>query len=81
MKKFEPLAAYLREQTLSIIELSFPKIEEIIGSSLPKSAYRPQYWAHTTAATGPVASALKDVMYDSFLVEGSKKVQFRRFSR
>jgi hypothetical protein len=81
VKKFEPLAEFLRGQTLSTIELSFPRIEEIIGSKLPKSAYRPQYWANTTAATGPVSSALKGVMYDSFLVAGSKKVQFRRYSR
>lgn len=81
MKKFDLLADHLRSQTLGTFELTFAQIEALIGSKLPKSAYRPQYWANTTAASGPVASALKNVNYDSFLVAGSKKVQFRRFSR
>ncbi len=81
MKKFEPLAEYLRGQTLGTLDLTFARIEEIIGSPLPKSAFAPQYWANTTEAKGPVASALKTVDYDSFLVAGSKRVQFRRYSR
>lgn len=78
MAKFDKLAAHCREQTLREFEMPFYKIEELIEAKLPESAKRPQYWANTTAATAPVRSALIDTPYDTFLVEGSKRVRFQR---
>ncbi|MEK6638202.1 MAG: hypothetical protein AABY88_08985 [Pseudomonadota bacterium] len=78
MSKFELLADYVRGQSFKTFDLPFHKIEAIIGEKLPKSAERPQYWANTSAATNPVRSALKDTNYDTFLVSGSKRVEFRR---
>ena len=78
MSKFGALADYCRGQSLQIFDLPFHKIEAIIGEKLPASANRPQYWANTSAATGPVRSAMIDTPYDTFLVDGSKRVQFRR---
>ncbi|MFU7528339.1 hypothetical protein [Qipengyuania sp. ASV99] len=78
MAKFEALAAYCREQRLSEFELPFHKIEAIIGSKLPASAARPQYWANVVDGTGPVRSAMKGTPYETFLVEGSKRVRFKR---
>ena len=78
MKKFEALADYLRTQSLQTFDLTFAKIESIIGDKLPQSASRPQYWANTTSASGPVRAALKDTSYETFLISGSSRVQFRR---
>ena len=78
MGKFMPLANYCREQTLNEFELSFQKIESIIGSKLPDSAQRPQYWANVVDGTGPVRSAMKNTRYETFLVAGSRRVRFER---
>ena len=76
--KFAKLADHCRSQSLPTFDLTFKRIEEIIGEALPASAMRPQYWANTVAARGPVRSAMIDTPYDTFLVEGSRRVQFRR---
>jgi hypothetical protein len=78
MAKYDALADYVRNQTLQTFDLPFFKIEALIGEKLPPSAKRPQYWANTTAGTGPVRAALKDTPYESFLVSGSNRVEFRR---
>ena len=78
MAKFDALAQHCRDQTLSEFELPFHKIEALIGSKLPDSALRPQYWANTEAASGPVRAALKETPYDTFLISGSRRVRFAR---
>jgi hypothetical protein len=78
MSKFDPLAAYCREQKLKEFELPFHKIEAIIGSKLPDSALRPQYWANVVDGGGPVRMAMKHSPYETFLVAGSRRVRFRR---
>lgn len=78
MAKFTALGDYCREQSLREFELSFLKIESIIGSKLPDSALRPQYWANVVDGTGPVRTAMKDTPYETFLVAGSRRVRFKR---
>ena len=78
MAKFDPLAEHCRQQTLQTFDMPFHKIEALIGGKLPASACRPQYWANTTAASGSVRSVMVNTPYDTFLVDGSKRVQFRR---
>jgi hypothetical protein len=78
MGKFTPLADYCRGQSLIEFELTFIKIESIIGSKLPESAQRPQYWANVVNGSGPVRSAMKDTPYETFLVSGSRRVRFVR---
>jgi hypothetical protein len=78
MGKFDALAEYCRHQKLATFDLPFHKIEGLIGGKLPASAKRPQYWANTLVAAGPVRSAMTSTPYDTFLVEGSNRVQFRR---
>lgn len=78
MAKFEPLAEHCRQQTLREFELPFHKIEAIIGSKLPASGHRPQYWANVVDGTGPVRSVMRHTQYETFLVEGSKRVRFQR---
>lgn len=78
MSKFERLADYCRTQTFQTFDLPFHKIEVIIGERLPASAKRPQYWANTAVPSGPVRSAMIGTSYDTFLVSGSNRVQFRK---
>lgn len=80
MAKFRPLADYYRTQRLREFELPFHRIEAIIGSTLPASAERPQYWANIVDGTGPVRAPMKDMPYETFLVAGSRRVRFRRRS-
>ena len=76
MAKFDALAEYVRQQTLREFELPFHKIEQIIGSKLPDSALRPQYWANTVEGGGPARKVLRETPYDTFLVIGSRRVRF-----
>lgn len=78
MAKFDALAEYCRAQTLHTFTLPFAKIEAIISSKLPPSAARPQYWANTLEGGSPVRAAMRDTRYETFLVAGSRKVEFRR---
>ena len=78
MAKFDALAEYCRQQKLKEFELPFHKIEAIIGSKLPDSAQRPQYWANVQSGSGPVRTAMKGTPYETFLVSGSKRVRFER---
>jgi hypothetical protein len=78
VSKFEPLAEYCREQNFGEFELPFHKIEAIIGDTLPKSALRPQYWANVVSGGGPVRAAMRHTQYETFLVEGSRRVRFQR---
>ena len=78
MAKFDQLANYCRDQTLREFELPFHRIETLIGSKLPPSALRPQYWANVVDGTGAVRSVLRETPYETFLVEGSKRVRFAR---
>ncbi len=78
MGKFTALADYCREQKLREFELPFSKIAAMIGTRLPASAQRPQYWANVVDGTGPVRAAMKNTAYETFLVAGSKRVRFQR---
>lgn len=78
MAKYGPLADYCSQQRLKEFELPFHKIEAIIGSKLPTSAQRPQYWANVIDGSGPVRVAMKDTPYETFLVAGSRRVRFER---
>ena len=78
MAKFDALADFVRTQSLQTFDLPFHKIEAIIGTKLPDSALRPQYWANTLAGANPVRTALRDTNYETFLVAGSRRVEFRR---
>lgn len=81
--KYDGLRGHLRQQKWPEINLTFKEIEKIIGTPLPKSADRPQWWSNTT---DPLSShtqrrAWGDAGYDAFLVLGSDRVTFRRVGK
>jgi len=48
--KFDALRKHLTTRNVNEVTLTFPKIEAIIGSNLPKSAYNhPAYWGNSRA--------------------------------
>jgi len=49
MAKYDPLESYLSRRGSVEIELAFEEVERIIGSALPASASRPQWWANETS--------------------------------
>lgn len=44
MTKYAPISDFLQRQVLDELNLNFEKIEEILGMSLPRSAYDYQAW-------------------------------------
>jgi len=78
MSKYDPLRDWLRRQHLRDLELSFAEIENILGSRLPASRERPQWWANQRAPGRPQREAWRLAGYDAFLVRGSNRVKFRK---
>ena len=80
MSKYAPLGDHLRKQTLGEIVLTISEIEALIGGPLPASAERPQWWANrTNPRTNHVQrEAWRAAGFDAFLVQGSRKVRFRK---
>lgn len=79
MAKYDPLGAYLSRRASPEIELAFEGIEQIIGSKLPETASRPQWWANETSPdTRHVqCTAWQDAGYDAFLLARGR-VLFRQ---
>jgi hypothetical protein len=81
--KYDPLERYLTRRAGTEIELSFPDIERIIGTMLPNSASRPQWWANETdpASRHVQSRAWRNAGYDANLAAGRDRVRFTRRSR
>ena len=79
MAKYDPLGAYLSRRGSPEIELAFEEVERIIGSKLPETASRPQWWANeTNPDTRHVqCRAWQDAGYDAFLLPRAR-VLFRQ---
>ena len=70
MPKYDPLEAYLKRRGSPEIELAFEEVERIIGSKLPESASRPQWWANETSpdSSHVQCKAWRNAGYDAFLL-------------
>lgn len=79
MAKYDPLGAYLTRRGSPEIELAFEEVERIIGSRLPETAARPQWWANEASPdTRHVqCKAWRDAGYDAFLLPRGR-VLFRQ---
>ena len=79
MAKYDALRDYLMRRKEREFEITFQEIEKVLGSTLPPSAARPQWWANVKRANTHVQRAAWGAAgYDAFLVVDSKKVKFRR---
>jgi hypothetical protein len=79
MAKYDPLESYLSRRGSVEIELAFEEVERIIGSKLPDTASRPQWWANEVDAdTRHVqCRAWRSAGYEAFLLPG-RRVLFRQ---
>lgn len=77
-RKYKPLAEYLYEKWEKKIQVSYEKIEEILGFSLPETAYNfPQsYWANTQ--THSYASSWLAIGYKAKVDVENKIVTFEK---
>lgn len=48
MGKYEPLGAFLNDQTRDQIPMTFAEIEKILGATLPASKQYPAWWSNNT---------------------------------
>lgn len=80
MAKYDPLRDHLKRQTAAEFELTFAEIERVLGSKLPASAQRPQWWANVKDAntTHVQRNAWRAANYDAFLISGRDRVRFVR---
>ena len=80
MPKYDPLKRLLRRQKTDEVLLSFREIECAIGTLLPKSADRSQWWANEVDPMGRhvQCSAWLDVGFEAYLIKGTDKVRFQR---
>ena len=81
MPKYDPLSSHLRRQRQYEPELTFTEIERILGTMLPKSATRPQWWANTSDpdSSHVQRKAWREADYDAFLLTGKKdRVRFKK---
>lgn len=81
MPKYTPLYDYLRRKPGPEITMSFVQIERVIGTLLPKSASRAQWWANERSGDSRhvQCGAWLDAGYDAHLLS-DEQVIFRRRS-
>jgi hypothetical protein len=79
MARYDPLETYLTRRGEEEIELGFEEVERIIGTVLPASASRPQWWANEAdpASRHVQQRAWRDAGYEAFLLPRGR-VLFRR---
>lgn len=79
LAKYDPLQSYLIRRGSAELELAFEEIERLIGSRLPASASRPQWWANEADAdTSHVqCKAWQAAGYDAFMLPQGR-VLFRQ---
>jgi len=79
MSKFDKLTKYLSSLNDDVIEISFSKIEEIIGEKLTKSAYQhAAYWSADNGGTHTLAIAILNAGFKVSPDLIKKKIILRR---
>ena len=78
MAKYDALERHLQRRCSGEIELAFEEIERIIGSKLPASASRPQWWGNETDpdTTHVQSRSWRNAGYEAFLLP-HRRVLFR----
>jgi hypothetical protein len=78
MAKYDPLRDHLKRQRMVDFELTFAEIERVIGSMLPNSAARPQWWSNIKDpdTTHVQRNAWREAGFDAFLIAGRDRVRF-----
>jgi hypothetical protein len=78
--EYDALRDYLKKQTLPEFVLSFEQIEEIIGATLPRAAYRASWWEtlRSPQEKMPQREACLAASYIATRLPDGKRVRFNR---
>jgi hypothetical protein len=81
MAKYDALREFLADSPAVEISLGFPEIEQIIGSRLPRSALRRQYWANEAGprSTHVQCRAWQTAGFRAFASPATLQVRFERW--
>ncbi|MGH6963730.1 MAG: DUF7662 domain-containing protein [Phenylobacterium sp.] len=80
MGKYDPLEGHLRRQKTATYEMTFRDIERVLGSLLPKSAQRSDWWANeqTPATCHIQCKAWLRAGFRAVPQSASERVRFER---
>jgi hypothetical protein len=78
--KYAPLWKFLMLQSAKEFNLSFAKIEEVLGSALPFSAKLPQWWSNEVNGSYEQVEAWEAASYEAFLQPDRSSVRFVKVS-
>ena len=78
LAKYDPLRDHLLKQQVPELVMTFAEIEDVLESSLPKSAASPQFWANTSRERGHVQGEAWRHSYNAFLLAEQNRVRFVR---
>lgn len=80
--KYQPLFEYLRHATQDELTLSFAEIEELLGESLPTSAYQQRIWWGNRRRGAVQSQAWMKAGYHAEVVDlGNQRITFRKPGR
>jgi hypothetical protein len=74
--KYAPLWKFLMLQSAKEFNLSFEKIEEVLGCPLPFSAKLPQWWENEASGSDVQSEAWKAAAYEVYLEADRSSVRF-----
>lgn len=79
--KYFPLYEFLHNQTDNKVIITYEKIEEILGSNLPKSAYKYQaWWGNTRSGTYVQSAAWLEAGFRVDYINFGETIEFNRAS-
>jgi len=78
--KYDRLRDHLKRQHAAAVELTFREIELVLGSMLPHSAARPEWWANIKEpeTKNVQQKAWRDAGFDASLMGRRERVRFER---
>ncbi|HEX4535191.1 MAG TPA: hypothetical protein VH000_13215 [Rhizomicrobium sp.] len=79
MSKYDELGQYLKRQAASEIPMTFAEIEDVLGTTLPPSAYRHRPWWSNNPNNSVMTKAWLDAGYRTERVDmAAQKLVFKR---
>jgi len=82
MGKYEPLGAFLRDQRVQEVPLTFSDIEKITGVKLPPKAQHHRAWWSNNSSNNVMTKVWLEAGYESAQVDMSaRKLVFRRIEK
>ena len=79
MSKYEPLATHLRNAEQDTVPMTFADIEQVIGATLPSSAYKHRAWWSNNPSNSVITHAWLAAGYKTANVDmAGRTLEFRK---